>query len=934
MKKLRTLAKILSLALVIGLVFSFVACKGALKLEAFTVDRSSVKTVYYIGEEIDFSGIRASVRYSDDSLNTEYTLEDLTITYDKDITATVGTKQIKVSFMDPHLGVEQSVIVQITVKEDPNAVKHTAYYIDASAVKTAYLMGEAIDFTGIKVYEKFSDNSEAEITDLSLLTYEPVLDGLTATAGNKVVKVKYDGEDAGSVTVKVSDPEVLKNDVISVVVGGNYKTTYEVGETVDLTGMTVTVTYEEGEVETLTHEALTAEQIDMSTAGTKTVVISFFDPINNEEDFTSISITVLKKDKVVQFEKPDTLTAFDSDNKYAGSHNYGETGFSAEFAKGGQLYVIGDDNVFKMIPTLVVDDNGLDKDLEKFYADVNIYVWNGTEYVLTNKTANNATNYTYTYEGATVATVNTYDGEYFFASPIEKVKIEVMPSMEYYKNLDSFNAVVLEAKVIDAYNVYSAKELSVIDNSGRQGWIDLKAEAGLAGIAPAGIVLHNDVSLRYTDVPQDFFYKSSDTVQYRNSATGEIKEYANTAGMNYLVDWTVIYQRTSTSDFTMQGNFFTINVSDFPLVASPSIFGADSEKDYGTDYSNATLFMFESTSTSWLAPSDVPVKGAVTIDNLALIGNAGIDGWVVEKVHGDTIDSATELVTAGGLIMLKSSRYAITTLNNVINNSFFIAYFPDYQGYMCVNDSKCYDSYQNAVFAWADSTMAVNDSYIYGTGGPIVIAQSAQPVSSGPHYSPDVVINNTKLETHVTGEEVWFKSVGATATISQIKGLGYGLDQLINGAGKMVNPALNLHANFVGADGKMNATATLMNNASNADQALTDIHVEGNVLTDGTGINRWYEGENMDPTWATIYYAMTTVKPELAGAPILVTYDASGAAQILIYDGNAISGFCDMNGNAIGTDLANQAAIINNFATADEVVLYMGGLAVMFDLYH
>ena len=79
---------------------------------------------------------------------------------------------------------------------------------------------------------------------------------------------------------------------------------------------------------------------------------------------------------------------------------------------------------------------------------------------------------------------------------------------------------------------------------------------------------------------------------------------------------------------------------------------------------------------------------------------------------------------------------------------------------------------------------------------------------------------------------------------------------------------------------------------------------------------------------------MTTVKPELAGAPILIAYDETGAAQILIYDGNALTGFCDANGNAIGTDLATQTAIISTFATADEVVLHMGGLSVLFELYH
>ena len=74
MKTSRTLVKILSLALTLAMVFSLASCGlfgGSLKLESFTVDRSSVKTVYYVGEEIDFSGIKATVKYSDKDLNKE-----------------------------------------------------------------------------------------------------------------------------------------------------------------------------------------------------------------------------------------------------------------------------------------------------------------------------------------------------------------------------------------------------------------------------------------------------------------------------------------------------------------------------------------------------------------------------------------------------------------------------------------------------------------------------------------------------------------------------------------------------------------------------------------------------------------------------------------------------------------------------------------------
>ena len=156
-----TTTKLLLIATVVCLVLSIASCGllgGSLELKSFTVDRSTVKTVYIVGDEIDFSGIKATAVYTDESLNKVYTFDELTITYDEDITATPGQKTVKVSFLDPNLNVTQETTVQITVNEDPFAVKHASYRIDASAVKTGYNIGETIDFSGIKLYERFLES--------------------------------------------------------------------------------------------------------------------------------------------------------------------------------------------------------------------------------------------------------------------------------------------------------------------------------------------------------------------------------------------------------------------------------------------------------------------------------------------------------------------------------------------------------------------------------------------------------------------------------------------------------------------------------------------------------------------------------------------------------------------------------------------------------
>ena len=110
MKTPRTFKKVITALLLVSVLLVMASCTfltGSLSLKSFTVDRSTVKTAYYVGEEIDFSGIQATAVYSDESLTKVYTFDELTITYDDDITATPGQKTVTVSFLDPNLNVEQ-----------------------------------------------------------------------------------------------------------------------------------------------------------------------------------------------------------------------------------------------------------------------------------------------------------------------------------------------------------------------------------------------------------------------------------------------------------------------------------------------------------------------------------------------------------------------------------------------------------------------------------------------------------------------------------------------------------------------------------------------------------------------------------------------------------------------------------------------------------
>ena len=497
-----------------------------------------------------------------------------------------------------------------------------------------------------------------------------------------------------------------------------------------------------------------------------------------------------------------------------------------------------------------------------------------------------------------MATVNTYRGSYQFSEEAAgaKIKIEVTPSADHYIAED-FNAVTLEAEIIQAYNVYEAWQLAVVDNdTSRTDWDDLKTQHGLTDVTVSGIVLHNDIKITAEDVPASFFYISEQEIVYKNSATGETKTVP--AGTLFLKDQTYIYQRMGQDDFVIQGNLFNLDVSGFPLIASPEVFGANADKDYGSDFSNASLFRFESVDwETYTADPDADIGANVLVENLSIIGNAKRD---------NLLDSGDNLVSAGGLIFFKSSHLTKTTMNNIVGNSYFITYFVDAGAQLSVSNAKCYDSYQNAAYAYSNTRLTITDSYLNGCGGPVILSTGV--IEDG--WYPITVVENTVAETYVTGEEIWFVAVNATSLVSQMQALGAGLEAA--GIG-----------NFVDANGKMNIQGVLMPSGSKADEVITGVQAQGSLTFDGQGANRFHDNEN----WLSIYN-----HPAFAmGAAFLTVTDAEGNTYTVYNAGTAE--LFDMNGNVLGTD-ASHMAILAAFQNAESITLSQGGLSIVFEFYH
>ncbi len=176
----------------------------------------------------------------------------------------------------------------------------TGLKLISKPTKTEYYAGDTLDTSGLVALAIYEDGTTEEIS-ADRLTYS-----ITEfpTAGKKIVKAYY-GEKYVSFIVTVLNGTLTAVSVATL----PDKVTYTVGEELDTTGLTLTVTYDNSSIKTVT-DGFDAS-CDLSSAGTKTVTVNYTE--NGVTVSTLYPITV--NPKVVE---PDTTISVDSVSVVAG----------------------------------------------------------------------------------------------------------------------------------------------------------------------------------------------------------------------------------------------------------------------------------------------------------------------------------------------------------------------------------------------------------------------------------------------------------------------------------------------------------------------------------------------------------------------------------------------------------------------------------------
>ncbi|MCL1873218.1 MAG: bacterial Ig-like domain-containing protein, partial [Clostridiales bacterium] len=168
--------------------------------------------------------------------------------------------------------------------------------VTTKPTKITYIVGETLDLTGMIVTATYIDAPAKAVTGYTTI---PAVDTILNTAGTLTVTVDY--EEGG-----ITKSDSFNVTVVAVVLEKIEVTTrptylnYYVGETLDLTGMVVTATYDNTSTKVVTTGCATipAAGATLNIAGTQTVTVSYIEDGIIKTDTFNVTVVAVVLDRI------------------------------------------------------------------------------------------------------------------------------------------------------------------------------------------------------------------------------------------------------------------------------------------------------------------------------------------------------------------------------------------------------------------------------------------------------------------------------------------------------------------------------------------------------------------------------------------------------------------------------------------------------------
>ncbi len=581
---------------------------------------------------------------------------------------------------------------------------------------------------------------------------------------------------------------------------------YITESTVDWTKVSVTLTYKNGDYKVNNNEI----EFDTDSPKNTTKVVVYTSNLSSQEDNALGEGTYVLTAKAVGSNDTHSLKevlvgddlsqvsiylAYQDSaalNTYKTNVATNNAANEGDFKTVTETYTVGDDNPFRLnsVLTVKMNDTKQNKTFTNFKA-----VWEVKEQGSTAALNNDENDY-YTVKGATIDFTEAAIGKTFELS------------MKPYFEGKTITPTTLTVKVADGYNAYSALDLGVLNlangmddvryeyeyyynkatnddqaahsvffasgvvnqryyyATGDQNyyyadysniWEDFLTSKGYSiygdnntnGIKkPNGLFLHNDISVTEGDIPTQYFITAEE-----DSVGGAV---------GHLRDGIAVYYVMMNENFTLNGNYFTLDASAIRGCRSEAkgnhlnYYAPTEANPYGSQ--TALLTFMGKYSAEY---SINPTNTTVYVKNLDCKGNTGTDmsGNATADLDKDT-----------GLIFIRNRACSMEYVNSIVKE-FFIGIFPDNvasTNSTKIVDSKIYDCFQTGIFMYDGDNTSVKTSELKRFGGGAIMA--INDYRNGNNNRPKtwiMVDNETVIQNNVVGDEGWFAIQGATSIATE-----------------------------------------------------------------------------------------------------------------------------------------------------------------------
>lgn len=674
----------------------------------------NVDEVVYLDKELDLTNASLTLKYADDR--------------ERDLTSEEFDKDVTLGSVDTSSAGEKTLA--ISYKDINDEFNYTVYgisnisYVSGLAENIYY--NDTIDTANFVIKVKYTDNFEENVGpgDENII----VTDYDTTTLGAKNLKISYKGKEI-SVSYTVLDKAVSIAFVTTTV-----PTAVEKNSTPDFSGVKITVSYLSGKQVEVGVSEFTILPFSTETAGETPFRVKY-------GDLDEIQTTILVQDYLIMgFELPEFVATFNINstkkNTFTTTGSTGNQGFEII----GDQYLVGSDNEFLFLPKLtIIRDGELSETIiEEYETTIKVYLQNESS-IFEEISAENLSQY---------VTIDNQKQTYKFTTEAEgkTFKIDVIPSY-IPEGCDLIEHIEFTFKVVNGYNVYSAKDLSVFDNKNLNGkWTEYKNANDISlDLKVNAIILQNDILVTKDDLPAIHFYTESEVAGATDAdrAVGSLKD--STEGeLGY------IYYRTlgANENFNFYGNYYMLSAENLPLIVREQ--GEISESADETLTTHTSLF-------ATIKASGNTSIGNVTFNNINLMGNS---------------KKSENVAKSGGVICFKSQELNFT-LDNCLSQGWFInTFFQDSPtSTNIIKNSNIFDANNTLLYVYGATNVQIIDSHLIGAGGPVMICDHIRTGKSN-EVVTNVSTTNSVLESFVGGTENWFNAyTGASALASSIKAM-------------------------------------------------------------------------------------------------------------------------------------------------------------------